>query len=91
MENFLEHTGIIPKDKGISLLEPVPKNCPFSFQVQFYQQLQGATVGSSVSPIIGKIYMEYFEEIVLGSQCPMPILGWKRYVDDVISIVKKNK
>ena len=48
-------------------------------------------MGSPVSPVITNIYMEYFEEMVLGPQCPITTLWWKRYVDNVISIVKKDK
>ena len=72
MENFQEHTYFIPKDKLISLLELVLNNFVFSFQGQFYQQLQGAAMGSYVSPVITNIYMEYFEEMALGPQCPIP-------------------
>ena len=35
--------------------------------------------------------MEYFEELALGPLCPIPTPWWKRYVDDVICIVKKHK
>ena len=63
MENFLEHTCFIPKDKVISLLELVLNNCAF-FQGKFYQQFKGAAMGSPVSPLIANIYMEYFEEIL---------------------------
>ena len=42
----------------------------------------GAVMGSPVSPVIANIYMEYFEELTLGPQCPIPTPWWKRYVDD---------
>ena len=35
--------------------------------------------------------MEYFEDMALGPQCPIPSPWSKRYVDDVISIVKKEQ
>ena len=35
--------------------------------------------------------MKHFEEIALGPQCPIPNPLWERYVDDIISIVKKEK
>ena len=41
------------------------------------------------SQAIANIYMEYFSEIALGLQCPIPTPCLKRYVDDIISIVKK--
>ena len=48
-------------------------------------------MGLSISPVIGNMYMEYFEEVVLGPQYPTPTSWWKRYVDDVICIVKKEQ
>ena len=35
--------------------------------------------------------MELFEEISLGPVCPISCQWWKKYVDDVISIVKKTQ
>ena len=35
--------------------------------------------------------MEYFEELALGPQCPIPTPCWKRYADDVICITKKDQ
>ena len=35
--------------------------------------------------------MEYFEELALGPEVPVPIMEWKRYVDDVFSIIPKGK
>ena len=48
-------------------------------------------MGSPVSPVITNFYMEYFEEMALGPQCPIPTPWWKEYVDGVISIVEKDK
>ena len=64
LQDFLEHSHMIPKDKLIILLELVcsPSN----------KQLQGATIGSSVSPVTANIYMGYSEDLALGSQCPIP-------------------
>ena len=91
LQAFLEHSHSIPKDKMISLLEFVLNNCVFSFQHKFYKKLQGAAMGSPVSPVIANIYMEYFEELELGTQCPIPTPWGKRYVDDVICITKKTR
>ena len=35
--------------------------------------------------------MEYFEELALGTEVPVPIKEWKRYMDDVFSIIPKGK
>ena len=88
LQAFLEHSHSIPKEKIIALLELVLKNCMFSFQHKFYKQLQRAVMDSPVSPVIANNYMEYIEEMALGSQCPIPPPWWKRYVEDVICITK---
>ena len=35
--------------------------------------------------------MEYFEDLALGPEVPIPIKEWKRYVDDIFSIIPKGK
>ena len=40
---------------------------------------------------MANIYMEYFEELALGPELPIPIKEWKGYVDDVFSIIPKGK
>ena len=47
-------------------------NCICSFNKKFYKQLQGAAMGSPVSPVIANIYMEYFESLAIPS-CPTSI------------------
>ena len=70
----------------------VLNNCVFSFQGQFYKQLHGAAMGSPCSPVVANIYMEYFEKRALGPELPISftINTWLRYMDDVLTIVKKG-
>ena len=74
------------------LLKFVLNNCVFSFQGEFYKQLHGAAMGSPCSPMVVNIYMEYFEQRTLGPELPISftIDTWLRYVDDVLTIVKKG-
>ena len=46
----------------ILLLEFCLKNTYFPFQGQFYEQVEGAAMGSPVSPIVANLYMEYLEQ-----------------------------
>ena len=55
----------------ILLLEFCVKNTYFSFQGQFYEQVEGAAMGSPVSPIVANLYMEYLEQKAL-STAPHP-------------------
>ena len=54
----------------ILLLEFCLKN--FSFQAQFNEQVEGAAMGSPVSPIVVNLYMEYLEQNAL-STVPHPL------------------
>ena len=43
-------------------------------------------MGSPVSVVVANIVMEHIEDLVL-SMSPVPIVFWKRYVDDVLTAV----
>ena len=73
----------------LELLEFCPCNTYFLLQGQFYEQTQGAAMGSPVSPIVAKIYMEFFEDWALTSAMYAPRL-WKRYVDDTFVILQQS-
>ena len=44
----------------------------FSFQNKFYEQVEGATMGSSIIPIVANLYMEHFERKALRSATNPP-------------------
>ena len=52
---------VICVDDIILLLEFCLKNTYFSFQGQFFEQVEGAAMGSPASPIVANLYMEYLE------------------------------
>ena len=74
----------------ISLLRFCLTSTSFRYNNQHYQQLDGVAMGSPVSPVVSDIFMEDFEDKALsdGSICP-PL--WKRFVDDVLAVVKRDK
>ena len=51
----------------VLLLEFCLKNPYFSFQDPFYEQVEGAAMGSPVSPIVANLYKEYFEQKALST------------------------
>ena len=62
-------------------------NTYFSFQNKFYEQVEGATMESTVSPIVANLYMECFERKALASAlCPPRV--WYQFVDDTWVIQK---
>ena len=69
----------------IELLGFCLNNTYFSFQNNFYEQVEGAPMASLVSPILANLYMEHLEREVLWS-APNPTRHWFRYVDDTFVI-----
>ena len=67
---FKKRTGLAVNDI-ILLLEFCLKNIYVSFQDHFYEQVEGAAMGSPVSPIVANLYMEYLEHEAL-SNVPTP-------------------
>ena len=88
--SFRHNTIGLEKDEVMQLLKLVLENCVFTFQDKFFKQLHGAAMGSPCSPVVANIYMEYFENMALGPELPIPVKDWKRYVDDVFSIIPKG-
>ena len=79
----------LPK-KFIKLLEFTLTNCIFCFNRNFYKQLQGAAMGSPVSPVIANTYMQHFESLAIPTS-PTLIKWWFRYADDVHSATRKDQ
>ena len=63
----------------------------FKFQGQLYQQKFGTAMGSPVSPLIANLFMEDLEKKAIAT-APVEIGTriWKRYVDDVLTIIPKD-
>ena len=66
-DNTLKERAVLPVKDIILLLEFCLCNTYFSFQGQFYEQVEGAAMGFLVSPIVVNLYMEYFEQKAIGT------------------------
>ena len=62
-------------DRVVELLDMCLRSTYFSYDVEFYEQREGAAMGSPVSTNL------YMEELALESAPSRPRL-WKRYVDE---------
>ena len=74
----------------ISLLEFCLNSNYFSFQGKYFEQLEGAAMGSPISPIVANLYMESFEVEAIRS-APHPLYLWKRFVDDTLTIIESSQ
>ena len=68
-------------------LEFCLKTTYFQFQGRFFEQLQGAAIGSPITPIVAKLYMEEFEIRAINTAEHPPRM-WRRYVDDIFVVIK---
>ena len=67
----LKDRTVIGIDDIILLLKFCLKNTYFSFRGHFFEQVEGAAMGSPVSPIVANLYMEFLEQKAL-STAPHP-------------------
>lgn len=61
----------------------------FKFKEKFYKQNFGATMGNNLSLFLADIFLTYFENLILDQNLEPKY--YKRYVDDIFCIIKKNK
>ena len=74
----------------ISLLEFCLKTTYFQFQGKFFQQVQGAAMGSPMIPIVANLYMKDFEIKAISTE-EHPQRIWKRYVDNTFVVIQSCK
>jgi hypothetical protein len=84
-DTTLEERSALPVESMMELLEVCLKTTYFQVGDKFYQQKEDMAVGSSLSPTVSSIYMEFFENLALNSAHYKPSL-WLRYVDDTFVI-----
>ena len=88
-EDLVERTPL-SAERIAELLQLCLKSTYFSYNGEFYEQRQGAAMGSPVSAVVTNLYMEFFEELALESAPSRPRF-WKRYVDDTCCIMRRGE
>ena len=74
----------------VSLLEFCLRSTYFTFKGRFYEQQEGAAMGSPFSPIVANLYMEDLETKAIQSAQNPPSF-WRRFVDDTLTIMKSSQ
>ena len=75
----------------MDLLKFIVATTYFSFRGTIYQQKFGTAMGSPVSPIIASLFMEWLEQqAIITAPIACKTKLWKRYVDDVMEVVRKG-
>ncbi|XP_060074957.1 uncharacterized protein LOC132554659 [Ylistrum balloti] len=88
--SWRKNTNLQIKDI-MDLLEFVLTRTYFTFRGNIYQQRFGTAMGSPVSPIVANLFMEHLEQQAIATapiDCKPSL--WKRYVDDILEIIKKG-
>ena len=70
-------------------LEFCLKNTYFKFNGKFYEQKEGAAMGSPISPIVANLFMEDLKTKAIRTSSTPP-KTWRRFVDDTFTIIKKK-
>ena len=74
----------------VELLELCLRSTYFTFRDKYYRLMDGVAMGSPVSSVVANLFMERFEEGALQDAIAFQPRIWRRYVDDVFSIVLRS-
>ena len=66
----------LSRDRVGELLEVCLQSTYFSHEGAFYEQREGAAMGSPMSAVVANLYIEFFEELALDTAPVKPHL-WK--------------
>ena len=83
-----DRTPLSPQ-RVAGLLQLCLRSTYFSFNGEFYEQREGAAMGSPVSAVVANLYIEFSEELALRTAPARPCI-WEHYVDDTFTLVKKG-
>ena len=87
-DQFARKTAI-PQDKFLDLVNLVLTTTWYTFNSQFYQQIDGVVMGGPASSTTAEIYMQAHESTAISTALHPPKV-WERFVDDIYSIVKRT-
>ena len=90
VDQELKQRTFMSVDHIVSLLEFCLRSTYFTFKGRFYEQQEGAAMGSPISLIVANLYMEDLETKAIQSAKKPPSF-WRRFVDDTLIIMKSSQ
>ena len=78
----------ITKHELYNLFNLAVRNIHFRFFNQYFHQIDGVTMGSSLAPVLANLFVTQLEEENMNRITKNKIRTWFRYVDDIFAIVK---
>ena len=82
-DNTLANRTNLTAQQITDLLEICLRTTYFVYDEVIYSRVEGAAMGSPVSPIVANLFMEWFEEKAIDT-FQFEITIWRRYVDDTM-------
>ena len=73
-----------------TLFEFVTKGTQFFFDVDLYDQIDGVAMGSPLAPALANLFMSHYETKWLQNEKASDVLHYKRYVDDISCLFKRE-
>ena len=86
---FEDHNEMTP-DTFMEIVKLCLTTTCLQFCGEHYELTDGLAMGSPASPCIANIYMDKFERNALDTFNGPPPKTWWRYVDDVLSVMKRR-
>ena len=75
----------LPTRVFLDLIRLCVQSTSFSFNGQYYSQTYGVAMGSSLSPVLANLYMEFFESELMPT-LPLRPSFYCRFVDDIFAV-----
>lgn len=88
-EKIKNHTSL-PKEYFMEATTTCLTSTYFRYGKDYYEQTSGLPMGGPLSSTVANLVLEELEESCL-KQCHFPVSLYKRYVDDIITIIPKGQ
>ena len=72
------------------LLEVCVQKCIFKFDGEYYEQIDGVSMGNPLGPLFANVFMAELESKNMDRLKSLGVVFWIRYVDDIFAILKSE-